>query len=171
MKTQKMIPIAKVGSTYRLKGELRLYMLSESAEKALSYGQWYLQKPHTEAWLPLENESVSRVGDKLFIQFEGVDNKEEAALYTNALIGVPRSALPEAEEGAFYWVDLIGLQVFNQTGQSFGYVKDILDTGANEVLCCRAADKEYLIPFVKQYVLDVDMSQKKILVDWQLDYL
>ena len=165
-----MIVIAKVGAPYRLKGELKLYVLSDSIEMALAYGQWYLKKTNDRTWQALSGEIVSRIGDKVIIQFPDTQVKEIAAKYTNALIGVPRSALKDTEEDEYYWVDLIGMQVINQQKQVFGKVDDILDTGSNEVLCCKHEDKTYLIPFVSDYVIEVDRKNKMITVDWQYDY-
>ena len=166
----KMIPIARVGAPYRLKGELKLHLLSDSAEKALSYGKWYLKKPNMQHWEVLENESVSRLGDKILIQFEGIHTKEAAALLTHALIGVPRSALDALDQDEFYQVDLIGLEVKNPEGEGFGKVVSVLETGANEVLCCQDGKKETLIPFINQYVREVCLDRGYILVDWQSDY-
>ncbi len=167
-----MVVIAKVGAPYRLKGELKLYVLSDSIETALSYGQWYIKKPSDSIWHKLEGEVVSRVGDKILIQFPDANIKEIAAKYTNSSIGVPRLALKEiAEDDEYYWVDLIGMSVINQQGDSFGWVEDILDTGVNEVLCCKHGDKKYLIPFGKDYIVEVNQKVRQIIVDWQYDYL
>lgn len=170
LQNNEMIVIAKVGATYRLKGELKLYVLSDSIETALSYGQWHIKKASDRSWSALTGESVSRVGDKLIIQFADAVVKEVAAKYTNALLAVPRSVLKDTAEDEYYWVDLIGMQVVNKEGQPFGQVYDILDTGANEVLCCKHKDQPYLIPFVNNYVIDVNKDQKLITVDWQYDY-
>ncbi len=170
VQSDEMIVIAKVGATYRLKGELKLYVLSDSIETALSYGQWYIKKASDRTWAVLTGESVSRIGDKIIIQFADANVKEIAAKYTNALIAVPRSVLKETADDEYYWVDLIGMQVVNKEGQSFGKVDDILDTGANEVLCCKHKDQSYLIPFVNDYVIEVNKDQKLITVDWQYDY-
>ena len=167
---QKMVSIAKIGAPYGLSGELNLYILSASTEDALSYKPWYIQKPDNQQWLVLDNESVSRLGTKLLIHFDGADTKEQASLFTNAIIAVPRATLKPTEKDEFYWVDLMGLEVINQNGDAFGYVDYILDTGANQVLCCKKNKQEFLIPFIKNYVILVDRSQKKIIVDWQYDY-
>ena len=167
---QKMVSIAKVGAPFGLSGELHLYILSDSIEDALSYKPWYIKKPDTKQWSVLNNESVSRLGTKLLIHFDGINTKEKAALFTNAMIAVPRDALKATEADEFYWVDLIGLKVLNQAGDEFGYVDYILDTGANAVLCCKKNQQEFLIPFIKNYVITVDSRKKQVIVDWQYDY-
>ena len=73
-----MIVIAKVGAPYRLKGESKLYILSDSVETALAYGQWYIQRNQQQQWVKLQDEMVTRLGDKLLIQFDNVNTREEA---------------------------------------------------------------------------------------------
>lgn len=171
--SQKMVPIAKIGAPYRLKGELKLYLLSDTTtiEDALDYGAWSLKKANSDQWQLLSGEQVYRLGQKLLIQFPGVDSRELASSLTNGLIGVPRDALKAVEKDEYYWSDLIGMQVINHQGDDFGIISNILETGANEVLCCTKGDEEYLIPFVQQYVISVDNDKNQILVDWQYDYL
>ena len=83
---------------------------------------------------------------------------------------MPREALTPTNDDEYYWADLIGLQVINKEKQSFGQVVDMIDTGANDVLICQLKDKQYLIPFINRYVVDVDQANKVIRVDWQYDY-
>ncbi|RBL66158.1 16S rRNA processing protein RimM, partial [Pseudomonas sp. MWU13-2625] len=85
-------------------------------------------------------------------------------------IALPRSELPEAGEGEYYWSDLIGVAVGNQQGATLGAAESLMETGGNEVLVVRAEQGQRLIPIVDQYVLDVVPAEGRILVDWGLDY-
>ena len=50
-------------------------------------------------------------------------------------------------------------------------VKELLETGANDVLVVEADEQRYLIPYVQDvYIKDVDTEQGVIQVDWQSDY-
>jgi len=82
---------------------------------------------------------------------------------------VPRSALPETKGGEFYWADLIGLVVVNVSGQEFGRVTQILETGANDVLVVQG-ERERLIPFIASVIREVDTGAGRIQVDWGADY-
>jgi len=74
----------------------------------------------------------------------------------------------------FYWLDLIGMTVANLQGESLGSVADLIDNGAHPILRVVRTDadseREYLIPFVEHFVPEVDQKNKKITVDWGLDY-
>jgi 16S rRNA processing protein RimM len=80
-----------------------------------------------------------------------------------------RDDLPPPEENEFYWSDLIGLKVVNTAGVELGKVASLLQTGANDVLVV-TGERERLIPFVKQVVVDVDKAAAVIQVDWGADY-
>ena len=101
-----------------------------------------------------------------------IGDRTAAEALRGARIFVPRSSFPSAASDEFYWVDLIGLQVFNRDGVLLGEVSDLIDNGAHSVLRVRAAPDatERLIPFVAAYVDDVSLEAKRITVDWGLDY-
>jgi len=86
---------------------------------------------------------------------------------------VSRTSFPTPEEGEYYWIDLIGMSVVNRAGEALGTVTDLIDTGPHSVL--RLADEaapegERMIPFVAAYIDDVSLADKRITVDWGLDY-
>ena len=89
------------------------------------------------------------------------------------LILVKQSDLPSLPEGEFYWQQLIGLSVSNESGL-IGEILSILETGANDVLVCKNAEEggaDVLIPYIDEVVLEVDLEQGSMLVDWDKSYL
>lgn len=107
---------------------------------------------------------------------------------------MPRDAFPPAEEGEYYWADLVGLKVRNTEGLDFGVVTSMLDTGANAVMVVQvgqvvrvvrvvqqagqpvvqqsAVDRsaERLIPFIASVIKRVDIAAGLIEVQWDEDY-
>jgi len=84
-------------------------------------------------------------------------------------VAVARDALPATAENEYYWSDLIGLSVLNTEQQILGKVKELLETGVNDVLVVQG-ERERLIPFVPQVVLEVDVAAGTIRVEWGLDW-
>jgi 16S rRNA processing protein RimM len=103
-----------------------------------------------------------------------ITDRDAAQALKGSRIFVSRSSFPTAAADEFYWVDLIGLAVVNREGVDLGIVRDLVSTGPQTVLVIEYAQgdavRELLIPFVSVYVDDVDMAQRRILVDWQSDY-
>ncbi|MCL4122146.1 UNVERIFIED_CONTAM: hypothetical protein GTU68_014217 [Idotea baltica] len=167
---KEFVEIARIGATYKLDGELNLYPIANTIETLLSYGDWYIQLANSHDWQKLSDENVFRRADKIYIKFANIDNANIAKKFVNAMIGVPKNALPKLNNDETYYADLIGCSVVNTSNDSFGKVTDVIDTGSNQVLICQSDKEEYLIPYIKQYVLSENLTDKKIVVDWEKDY-
>jgi 16S rRNA processing protein RimM len=110
--------------------------------------------------------------------FKTCADRDQAENLRGMTVWVSRADFPPAEDGSYYWVDLIGLTVTNPKGIVLGTVTDLIDNNAHQVLRVVAQasseeknpPKEHLIPFVGAYVLDVDITNKQISVDWEHDY-
>lgn len=124
----------------------------------------------------LQVKSAREQGDIVVATAEGLDDRNAAEALKGSRVFVSRSAFPTPDDGEFYWIDLIGLDVVNPQGEALGRVTDLLDTGPNSVLRLEGevgADGkpvERLIPFVSAYILSVSLADKRIVADWGLDY-
>ena len=92
-------------------------------------------------------------------------------------MSIRRSHFPPLDTDEFYWVDLIGHAVENLQGEILGNVTGLMDNGAHPILKVASGPQldpkkpdELLIPFVDRFVSKVDQAEKKITVDWGLDY-
>jgi 16S rRNA processing protein RimM len=74
---------------------------------------------------------------------------------------VPRAALPAAEEGSFYVVDLVGLEVVEASGRGLGRVADVAPGVANDVL---ELENGLALPMVEECVREVDLKHGRIVV-------
>jgi 16S rRNA processing protein RimM len=112
--------------------------------------------------------------DTVVASAHDVEDRNAAEALRGARIFVSRSSFPTTEKDEYYWVDLIGLSVVNREDVVLGSVKELLSTGAQTVLVmeCDQDGKtiERMIPFVSVYVDDVNLTTRRILVDWQPDY-
>lgn len=103
-----------------------------------------------------------------------VADRDAADRLAGARVFVPRSQFPVADNGEYYWVDLIGLEVFNRDGQCLGHVTGLIETGVHDVLrvldSAEGAPHERLIPFVPAYIDRVDLPTRRVNVDWGLDF-
>jgi len=105
-------------------------------------------------------------GKGLIAQLEGVEDRDQARALLDADIAIERSQLVDASPGEYYWHDLIGLDVCNQQNEILGQVKELLETGANDVLVVEGKHR-ILIPFINEcYVLEIDLENSIIRVDW-----
>ena len=174
MDKQKIGVVGKLGSTYGIRGWLRVYSSTEEAESIFDYQPWFLKIKNQ--WQPTEIESWKHHNNDLIIKLKGVDDRETAQTLANIEIGVDLNQLPELEEGDYYWHDLIGCQVINLAGYDMGTVAEIMETGSNDVLVIRAnlkdafGKQERLIPYIDTVVKRVDLTTKTIEVDWDAGF-
>lgn len=115
-------------------------------------------------------------GKYLIARLKGIDDRDQAEALTGAEIWIGTSQLQELDEGEFYWHQLEGLTVVNESGEVFGDVSHLVDTGANDVLIVEATlesldDRQRLIPYVKDHVIkQVDLNSRRIVVSWDADF-
>ena len=76
-----------------------------------------------------------------------------------------REDFPEIEEDEVYITDLIGLEVMNQDQQKLGKVSSITSNGVQDILVIKSDTEEILIPFIEQFIININLDDKKIIVD------
>ena len=173
------IEVGRIADAWGIKGWFKVLPHSASPEALFSSKRWYL--------LPTERGNKTFTGTLLLRVREAkehsatvvasahdVDDRSAAEALKGARIFIPRSSFPTASTDEYYWVDLIGLQVVNREGLALGQVKELLSTGPQTVLVIEYTEDgkamERMIPFVSAYVDGVDLTGKRITVDWQADY-
>ena len=158
--------LGKVAGVFGVKGWIKVRSDTEPLTNILDYSPWYLHKDGE--WLRYELEQGQRHGKGLIAHLDSCDDRDLAASLVGFPIAVDRSQLPDTEVGEYYWSDLIGLQVENIQGRQLGEVKELMATGANDVLVIQNSENELLIPYVvDHYIVKVDLEQGKITVDWE----
>ncbi|MEZ9720809.1 ribosome maturation factor RimM [Vibrio splendidus] len=165
------IVMGKLGSTYGIRGWLKVFSYTDNAESIFDYSPWYLNQKGK--WVEYNVESWKRHGQGYVCKLAGLDVREDAQLMTNFEIAIDPASLPELSEDEFYWRELFGMQVFTTKGYDLGEVTDLLETGSNDVLVIKAnlkdafGQKERLVPYLEEQVIKkVDREARRIEVDW-----
>ena len=164
--TQPVI-LGRIVGLFGVRGWIKVYSYTEPREAVLDYRDWLLGRDGD--WQRVELAEGKRHGKAVIARLEGIDDRDAAAELIGSDIGVDRDALPEPEEGHYYWADLEGLAVVHRDGTELGRVACLVATGANDVLVVDGP-VERLIPFVPgTVILDVDLAAGVIHVDWEWD--
>lgn len=176
------VEVARVLDAWGVKGWIRVQPYAKDPQALFSSRRWFLRPPEPQAGRPtreaaaplpalLRITEAREHGDGVVASVRDIQDRNAAEALRGARIFVPRSSFPTAGNDEFYWVDLIGLPVFNRDGVRLGEVAGLLDNGAQSVLQVRDGDApERLIPFVAAFIDQVDLPGRRILVDWGLDY-
>lgn len=164
---RKRLVVGKLGGPHGVRGWIKVLSHTDPRENIFSYTPWYLKVG--KEWQEVELLDGKPQGKGFIAKLADINNPEQARALMNCQISIFEDQLPELEEGEFYWRDLIGLEVLNQDGVSFGTVKGLIETGANDVLKV-VGDRERLLPYIDQVILKVDVKAGRIDVDWEADF-
>jgi len=166
--------LGKITTAFGIKGWVKVYSYTEPMTNILEYPIWHIRK--NGQWQEFKVLQGKPQGKGLVASLQGITDRDLALCLHQCEVGVPEEALPELEEDEHYWFQLIGLKVVNTDGVVLGQVKELFDSGGgNQVLtvtpCEGSIDKQQrLLPFVDQYILEVDLDGSVIQVDWDPDF-
>ena len=179
------IVLGEVTGHFGVKGWVKVKSYTRPQEEILAYNHWYL--------MPQVDGSGKRAGSKmtslpmftvaeahkqgrnLIARLDGVVSRESAEPLIGQVINVPVEDLGPAGDGEYYWTQLMGLQVTNLAGAFLGKVDHLLETGANDVLVVigedgKGAQVERLVPWTEQVIIEVNLDQQSLLIDWDADF-
>ncbi|MDE2234685.1 MAG: ribosome maturation factor RimM [Gammaproteobacteria bacterium] len=162
------IVIGRVTGHFGVRGWLKIQSWTEPREKIVEYRRWQLQAG--DEWQERLVTAGRVHGKSIIAHVQDVDSREQAAALIGADIAISRQQLPQTGPGEYYWADLVGLRVQLMDGRELGRVKNLLATGANDVLVVQG-EREHLIPFLRGRVIkDVDLDAQLMRVDWDPDF-
>jgi 16S rRNA processing protein RimM len=160
--------VGKIGAPYGVKGWVKINSYTDESTGIFDYAPWKLSDGKT-----YQVEQWRYSGKALVAKIDGIETRDDAERIKNCDVSISAEQLPALEGDDFYWRDLIGMQVETLEGYGLGTVKEMFETGANDVMLVKArsndafGQKERMLPFVRESVIkSVDMQAKTITVDW-----
>jgi len=171
--TGEIVVLGKIAGPHGLQGTVRVYPFADDPLAWSRLPQWWLcrEGEAPDLWRPTRLIKCDLRKEVLLAQLECVADRSAAEAAAGLLVGVPHQALPPTAADEYYWADLLGLAVVNTHGQSLGRILGLIETPANAVL--RVGDGQgvdRLLPFVAAVVLEVDLAQARVRVDWEMDW-
>jgi 16S rRNA processing protein RimM len=161
------VRLGRIVGLFGIQGWVKVFSFTEPREAILDYGPWLLGSD--SSWRQATVEDGKRHGKAVLAKLAGVDDRDDATGLLGEEIAIDRSDLPATGDGEYYWVDLIGATVWHREERELGTVKQMLETGAHDVMVV-GGETERLIPFVPgDVVMDVDIDAGMVRVDWEWD--
>lgn len=161
------IAVGRFGKPFAVHGWIKVISYTDPIENILSYSPWHIVQGSRCITIAKINGKLQ--GKHLVVKLDQCDSPEAAKLYTNCEIFIARDQLPLIDSDEYYWVDLIGLAVLNQAGESLGTVDRLFPTGSNDVLV--TIDQrgiEHFIPYIDSAIVEVRLQDKKLILDWEV---
>lgn len=157
----RLVCVAAVAAAHGVRGALKLKCFTEEPANVGAYG-------------PLVDEAgrglfaVRVLGPTkggVIVEAEGITDRDTADALRGLRLYVPRDRLPEPEPDAFYWEDLVGLEVRDCAGQAMGRVVAVHDFGAGEVLEYQGENgASGMVPFTLAAVPEIDLGAGRLIV-------
>jgi 16S rRNA processing protein RimM len=160
-----LIIVARAVRTRGLKGELVAAVLTDFPERFEQVSDLTGVGPDGER-KQLKLESFRFQNDRMVLKFASYDSPEAAKALVGFEFGLPEAERVELAEDEFYDWELEGCAVENKLGQVIGKVREVMRTGGVELLVVEnKARREIFIPMAQEIVIDIDVANKKILID------
>lgn len=160
---EQLLQVGIISSTHGVRGEVKVFPTTDDVRRFKKLKQVILDTGREQ--LPLEIESVKFFKQFAILKFKGIDNINDIEKYKGRSLLVDREHAVKLKKDEYFIADMIGISVYTEDGALFGTLKDVMETGANDVYIIDSpAHGEVLIPAIKQCVLEVDIEQKKMTI-------
>lgn len=153
---EQMLRVGVITSTHGVRGEVKVFPTTDDAKRFKT-----LKKVILDGREPLELsiEQVKFFKNMVILKFKGYDNINDVETWRQRDLLITRDQAVELKEDEYFITDLIGLTVVDEEEAVLGRVKDVLETGANDVYVVElTGGKELLLPAIKDCILNVDLE-------------
>ena len=156
--------IGKIINTHGIRGGLKVQLLSDFPERVKLLKRVFIEKDgYSNPYRVLEAKIHGRFW---LLRLEGIEDIDAAKQQVGALITIPLSERVKLPPDTYYLDQIMGLDVFTGDGEYLGQVKDIIQTGSNDVYVVAAGkEPEILIPALKAVVKTIDLEAGRMEVD------
>ncbi len=161
--TTEWATIGKIVAPFGIRGELKVFSLSDVPDRFATLDAVYVGLEHTVYKI----KSVRPYkGDMLVLKLDGVNDANLAETLRNRDLCIPVSELATLPPDFYYQHDILGLQVYLLDNQELGVITDIWSTGGSDVYVIKGkAGQEILIPAIKEVIKQIDLIRHVMYID------
>ena len=157
-----LLKVGVITTTHGVRGEVKVFPTTDP-ERFLDLEYVILDAGREMKKLEIRN--VKFFKNLVILKFNGIDNINDIEMYKGRDLWVPREEAQELDEDEYYIADLLGMKVLLEDGSEFGTLKNVMETGANDVYIVDRVDgEEILLPAIHDCVLDVDVEKNTMTV-------
>ena len=157
-----LLQVGVITTTHGIRGEVKVFPTTDDPRRFEALPSLLLDTG--KELCELEIQRVKYFKQFVILKFKDVDDINEIEPYKGKSLYVTRDMAVPLKENEYYIGDLIGMEVFLEDGSLFGRIKDVMETGANDVYIVQTQEKEVLIPAIKDCILQVDVQSNKMVI-------
>ena len=155
------IVVGKIVNTHGIKGDIKIYPYTTNMERFSILKKAYIGQDK----LSVEIENIKYHKGMILLKLKGFNNINEVLKFKDEFIFVDELNKVKLPKDNYFIYELIDCKVFDLDGNSLGYIKDVLQNSSNDIYIIKDKDKEYLIPAVKKFIKEVNIVEKKVVID------
>lgn len=160
---EKFLQVGVISSTHGIRGEVKVFPTTDDKERFLDLKEVLLDTGKEQ--IPLEIQNVRFFKQVVILKFKGIDHINDIERYKGRPLFVEREHAVPLEADEYYIADLIGMEVFTEDGAFFGHLRDVMETGANDVYIIDSDEHgEVLIPAIQDCILHVDPEARQMTI-------
>ncbi len=160
---EKQLQVGVISSTHGVRGEVKVFPTTDDVTRFRQLKKVYLDTGRE--MLPLEIQNVKFFKQFAILKFKGIDNINDIEKYRGKSLMIDRVDAVDLDEDEYFIADMIGMKVCTEDGSEFGTLKDVMETGANDVYIIDSLEHgEVLIPAIRECILDVDMDEERMTI-------
>ena len=153
--------VGKIRRPHGVSGDVLVEVYTDHPERLQAGGKVYAGENH----LPLTISRQRSHNDGILLGFEGLSTPEQVGRFRNQVLSISTADAIELADDEYYFHELMGLSVLDETGDLLGEVTEIIETGANDVyVVTNQAGREVLLPAISDVILDIDLGKKQMKV-------
>lgn len=168
METNEYLRVGKIVGTHGIQGEVRVLSNTDSPDERFRSGKklWLIHSSSREP-ISLTVKKSRPHKNVIIVRFDEWDNINTAEAFKDGVLVVLQEDLPVIEdENEYYCHEIVGCDVITTTGERKGQVVEVLRYPANDVWVCQHEGKEWMLPFIKDVVKEVDIKNRQITIEW-----
>ncbi len=151
--------IGKIGGAHGVRGEVKIIPLTDDVRRFSSLKECLILDDRERVKETKEVEKARVDDTRTLVKFKGIDDRDEVGKLTGFYIAVSREDAVKLPEGRYFIADLIGLKVIDDERGELGTIKDIINSGASDIIIVKRKGKnELLIPYLNAIVYEVDID-------------
>ncbi|MBN3520672.1 16S rRNA processing protein RimM [Algoriphagus lutimaris] len=161
MNKEQCFQLGYVAKVHGLRGEVVVMLDTDNPEDYEDLEHLFLEQKSRLVPFFLEH-FVLQPGNKALAKFEDYDSLDQVEGLVGSEVYLPLTELPELEDDQYYFHELIGFEVFDETKGLIGTVQVVYDLETQDLLGVTHQGKEVLIPIQDGIIQQVDKTAKKV---------